>query len=82
MGTDAMIAESSGVDTSVLRYRVGLEACLASCERLEGRSEVVRQASMSYSLRASGGRSGRPDQMTESGSRGGIKRVRVDVEMW
>ena len=35
---------------------------------------------MSYFLRASGGIKGRPDQMTESGSRGGMKSVRLEVD--
>lgn len=55
-------------------------SCLEARERWAGRSAVVRHSSMSYCSRASLGRSGRPDQITESGSRGGIKRVRVDVE--
>lgn len=36
---------------------------------------------MSYLFKASGGSRGRPDQMTESGSRGGMKSVRVEVDI-
>jgi len=41
-----------------------------------------RTASTSYFLRASAGESGRPDQITEEGSRGGMKRVSLLVGIW
>jgi hypothetical protein len=44
-------------------------------------SSVVLQASMSYFAFASEGDMGRPDQMTESGSTGGIKSVRLSSGM-
>ena len=37
---------------------------------------------MSYFSRASVWESGRPDQITEEGSRGGMKRVRCEVGTW
>lgn len=37
---------------------------------------------MSYFARASFGKRGRPDQITEEGSRGGMNRVRWAVGMW
>lgn len=49
--------------------------------RCVGREVEGRTASMSYLARASDGESGRPDHMTESGSMGGMKRVRVEVGM-
>ncbi len=50
--------------------------------RCAGREVEGRTASTSYLERASDGESGRPDQITESGSMGGIKRVRTEVGMW
>lgn len=54
----------------------------ASWRRWWGSSSEVWQASMSYFSRAEEGDSGRPAQMTLSGSRGGMKRVRREVGMW
>lgn len=46
-----------------------------------GREVEGWTASTSYLAKASDGESGRPDHMTESGSTGGMKRVRVEVGM-
>ena len=50
----------------------------AAPERWAGRSVEGRQASMSYFCQAPSGERGRPDQITESGSSGGMKSVSVD----
>ena len=57
--------------------------CFGESEaRWDGRSGVWRTASTSYLASASSEERGKPDHITLSGSRGGRKRVNVEVGIW
>ena len=71
------IEEETWVDMAI-REESGREDKEAKCV---GREVEGRTASTSYLDRASDGESGSPDHMIESGSTGGMKRVRVEVGM-
>ena len=66
-----MVANVRGADAP--GFRVGA--------RWSWSSDEARTWSTSYLCRAWSGERGRPDQMTDDGSSGGMKRVRVEVGM-